>query len=322
VTHLADTSARAVRAYDPYRYGLVGLALARLLGVPLAVSVHCDYEQCDRLQPGTIPSILGSQETARSVERFVYRQADLVLPIREHIRQVLTPRIEDTDKLQVFPHGVDISAFEAEPTVDVRTEFGIPAGADYVATVGRLDPDHFADDLLTIALQCADRLGGVYFLLCGDGSKREELEQSVRDAGLGDRILLPGMVPHDIVPDVRRQSSAGLSLLDGFSLIEACAGGRPVVAYDVEWHSELVRDGETGYLVPEGDTAAAVERLEYLLTHPDVATSLGEEARRLVFERHSLEAVGRFKSGVYRELVWGSAEADADSGRTADGAAG
>jgi len=39
--------------------------------------------------------------------------------------------------------------------------------------------------------------------------------------------------------------------MGGFSLIEAYAAGRPVVSYDVEWHSELVKNNETGFLIPE-----------------------------------------------------------------------
>ena len=63
--------------------------------------------------------------------------------------------------------------------------------------------------------------------------------------------------------------------MGGFSLIESCAAGSPAIAYDVEWHGELVRDGETGFLLAEGDAAGLVAAVERLLDDEALAARLG-----------------------------------------------
>ena len=89
----------------------------------------------------------------------------------------------------------------------------------------------------------------------------------------------------------------------GFSLIEACAAGRPVVSYDVEWHSELVKSNETGFLLKEHDIDAVVEALDWLLEHPSESDAMGERAKTMAFERHDLKNTSAVKVGVYSELL-------------------
>ena len=69
----------------------------------------------------------------------------------------------------------------------------------------------------------------------------------------------------------------------GFSLIEACAASRPVIAYDVEWHSELVINNKTGYLIEENDINEVVNKINYLLENKETADELGKNAREKAF---------------------------------------
>ena len=73
------------------------------------------------------------------------------------------------------------------------------------------------------------------------------------------------------------------------SLLEAMALGRPVVATDVGGTAEIVRDGETGFLVPPGDRAALTRALLELAADPGRAAAMGEAGRRLQRERFTGE---------------------------------
>lgn len=94
-----------------------------------------------------------------------------------------------------------------------------------------------------------------------------------------------------------------MCLMAGFSLIEACASGRPVISYDVEWHRELVKDGETGFLIKEHDLDSLCKAVIYLLDHPSVADSLGKSARNLAFQNHDVKNVSKIKNCLYKELI-------------------
>ena len=122
-------------------------------------------------------------------------------------------------------------------------------------------------------------------------------------------VRLAGPQTRDVVAAVRQASTASLCLMGGFSLIEACAAGSPVIAYDVEWHHELVRNGQTGYLVAEHDVTAAARAVERLLTDPGLQQRLGAEARTLALARHDLTVATAVKRRCYVELMSGGASA-------------
>jgi glycosyltransferase involved in cell wall biosynthesis len=129
--------------------------------------------------------------------------------------------------------------------------------------------------------------------------------REVQKRGLESRILLPGYLSHEKVAALRCMSAVNLCLMGGFSLIEACASGRPVISYDVEWHSELVRDRVTGRLINENEVEEVVKAAEEFLSDPRAAESMGNAARELAFERHRISRARRAKKAVYEELLHG-----------------
>jgi glycosyltransferase involved in cell wall biosynthesis len=80
-------------------------------------------------------------------------------------------------------------------------------------------------------------------------------------------------------------ASVRISELLGLSVLEAMASGTPVVASRIGGLPEIVRDGETGFLVPPGDIDALHDRLDQILGDPALARRMGEAARADVLER-------------------------------------
>jgi glycosyltransferase involved in cell wall biosynthesis len=79
--------------------------------------------------------------------------------------------------------------------------------------------------------------------------------------------------------------------------------GLPVVASAVGGVEESVRDQETGYLVPQGDADALRNRIERLLTNPDLRSRLGANGRRSYEQRFTLDRMVANTLAVYREVL-------------------
>jgi glycosyltransferase involved in cell wall biosynthesis len=94
-----------------------------------------------------------------------------------------------------------------------------------------------------------------------------------------------------------------VSELLGLVALEAMASGTPVVASRVGGLSEVVADGETGFLTPPGDVAALRERLEQLLGDPILARRMGDNARALVLERFTWVKVAERCLDAYADLT-------------------
>lgn len=176
-------------------------------------------------------------------------------------------------------------------------------GKRVVSFVGRLSKENYVYDILEIASRIIEKRQDVVFLMIGEGPERAGLRRACHTMGLNGSVRFLGFQPRERIPDFRMISEINLCLMAGFSLIEACASGRPVISYAVEWHDELVKNGETGYLLPEHDVEGAARAILDLLEDPDKAGEMGENARRLAFERHSLERASWIKIDCYEALI-------------------
>ena len=131
-------------------------------------------------------------------------------------------------------------------------------------------------------------------------------------AGLGDRVIFTGRVPHAEVQryyeliDVLaypRQPIRLTELVTPLKPLEAMAQGRVLVATDVGGHRELVRHGETGYLCPAGDAEALAAGLADALARRAEWPAMRERARRFVEqERTWSHSVARYAT-VYRRAL-------------------
>ncbi len=151
----------------------------------------------------------------------------------------------------------------------------------------------------------------VHLALIGDGPLRREVEQRVRDLGLGKRVWLAGA--RDDVPELMRGLDLFVlpSLAEGISntLLEAMACGLPVVATDVGGNAELIDQGVTGLLVPPGDPALLAEAMATYLRDAEQCRRAGAEGRARAERLFSLDFMVARYLAVYDELLRGRPQA-------------
>ncbi len=295
-----------IRANDPYLCGLFAGIAASLTGTPFCVSIHSDFDKRFELDGGKgAPTFFGSRRLARTLGRLVFSRANLVMPIRESLGDWAVSNGADAGKIRVIPHGIDLSYFQKPANANLRKIFKLN-NLQIISFVGRLSRENYVDDILVLARKLSAKLANFVFVMAGGGNEEERLKELVAgDPVLKKTIRLLGFQPREICLELRRVSTVSLCLMGGFSLIEACAGGNPVISYDVEWHSELVKNGETGFLVKEGDIDALCEKIEFIFEHPAEARRMGENARNLAFLKHNIENSSAIKRKVYLELLNG-----------------
>jgi glycosyltransferase involved in cell wall biosynthesis len=199
---------------------------------------------------------------------------------------------------------------QAPDAAGARATLGLPVGAFTVAVLGRI-ADWKGQDVLAHALaQPALADIGAIGLVAGGAYPGEEdrapsLERLRDELGLGERLRLLGFRsdPETVIAaaDV---VAAPSTRPDPFpnSALEALAAGRPVVASSAGGLPEIVRDGETGLLVPPGDHAALAAALRVLADNGDRARGMGAAAAADARERFSLAAMLDGVEAVYAEL--------------------
>src|SRR5690606_28888079 len=147
--------------------------------------------------------------------------------------------------------------------------------------------------------EAVDRMPDARLVMVGDGPLLEACRQLARALGVERVVSFPGALPHDEVADIMRQARGfvqhSLRPADGDSegtplaVLEAAATGLPVIATRHGGIPDVVRDGETGILVDEGDVRAMAEAVAALALHPGRARALGEAARSRIRAEFSIE---------------------------------
>lgn len=232
--------------------------------------------------------------------------AGAVVAISEFNRQYLAREISP----ELLPHttvvhcGVDLSRY--------REAAREPDGVLDVLCVGSLQPYKGQTHLVRATRLLVDRGSAVRCTLVGHGPDEGMLRREIAAAGLGDVVLLAGPCTEDQVAhmlshaDVYVQPSvvAPDGQMEGIpvAIMEALASGLPVVAAALSGIPELVRHGETGWLVPPGDAAALAAALQDVAARPAEAANRGRAGRALVDAEFNLHRNVSVLSSVLSDL--------------------
>ncbi len=226
------------------------------------------------------------------------RHAARVLTVSDYARDLLRARLPGDERARVC------TAYVGIPTALFRAEPPPPAGEPLrLLCVARFQEKKGLDTLLEACRLLRER--GVRFRLqlVGDGPERTALEAQARRLELGDLVEMPGPLPQEAVAAALKASHVFVMPcrrdrtgdMDGIPTVfmEALATARPVVSCAVSGVPELVRDGETGLLVPSDDPAALAAAVERLAGDPALRARLGARGRALVEQQHDQDRNAR-----------------------------
>jgi L-malate glycosyltransferase len=237
----------------------------------------------------------------RAAQSGVFRFSDRVVCNSRAVADLLSQRGLPRHKLTVIPNGLPKEAFaEATPALP-----RIP-GVLRVGLIARMnDPVKNHAALLRAAARLKDKFPHVEYLLVGDGHLRHDLEQMAWKLGLADRVRFMGE-RHDIPAILAAMDiSVVASLSESLSnvILESMAAAKPVVATRVGGNPELVREGETGVLVPANDEGKLAEALAHLLAQPSLREEFGRKAQSVARAQFGMERVRDQYEQLYAALV-------------------
>ena len=139
--------------------------------------------------------------------------------------------------------------------------------------------------------------------MAGCGPQGVPLKTLAVTLGLKDRVHFPGFIPHDRVPEILREADVFVMPSrvkangdrDGLPtvIMEALLHRVPVVATDVGGIREVVRNGETGLLIPEQNVWIMKQAIKEVLSNRDNALAMAERGRQLVLDYYDSEKNAR-----------------------------
>lgn len=267
---------------------------AKIARVPVIIHGEHGYEE-----QAAIERRLGSK-------RLLARHVTRLTTVSSNIERILIEQWRvPPERVTYIPNGIDLDRFppglDPEP---LRREFGFTSEHRVITSIGRFVPVKDFP-LLIRSFASVHRVHPEARLLLIGAGDPTALRLLAESLGVGSAVLFPGTrgdVPALLnLTDIYVNSSS----FEGMSntILEAMASSRPVVATDVGGNHELVREGETGFLVPSGDEAALANRLTRLLDDAALRAAMGADARKVAARDHPITRTVERYNAMYLECM-------------------
>ncbi len=286
------------------RYSLnnyAGLRLAHHFGVPFIL----EYNGSEVWMSRHWAKPLKYEALATRIELLNVNRADLVVVVSRAMRDELLARGVDADRVLVNPNAVDAERYS--PAVDgapVRQRYRLE-GKIVLGFISTFQVYHGAvvlarafAELLTNHPEHRD---SVRLLMIGAGPEADRARHIIESAGIAAGVQFTGLVPQEEGPQHLAACDVFVSPhvpnADGSpffgsptKLFEYMAMGKGIVASNLDQIGEMLRHGETAWLVPPGDVQALSAGLDRLVRDADLRRSLGAAARLDVLAHHTWRA--------------------------------
>jgi len=228
------------------------------------------------------------KNTWLSYQKYNHPSIKKILSVSQYVQQILAPAIVDKIKLEVVHSGIDTSRFNYTNQQILKKEFGLSENKILIANVAAIAPhkDYFtfvdtAEILVNAAVSSASSTSScgstkrysLQFLIIGaDGGEETLIKNYIQEKGLTDHFILTGFrkdIPQ-VLPEIDiflfTSKEEGL----GTSVIDALACGVPVVTTNAGGVSEIIQDGENGFLAPIKNAVLLAKKVDSLLANPSI----------------------------------------------------
>ncbi|MGQ0549352.1 MAG: glycosyltransferase [Armatimonadota bacterium] len=244
----------------------------------------------------------------RILNHCTYRLNDTVIAVSDEVRRAVEGYAAGGPQVLTVTNAVDAEGLATLPVAPdaLRREFGFPANALVVVTVGNLTPKKGHTHLLAAAVKVAARHADARFLIVGQGPRADALRIEADRLGLDGRLVFAGFRPDAVRLVAASDIFVLSSIYEGLpvALLEAMALGKPSVVTRVGGIPEAT-DEASSLLVPPEDPQALADALSALVASPDLRVRMGTAARARARTRYGVGHMVAAIEQVYAGLLWG-----------------
>ena len=278
-----------VHAHYASSYGLLG-ALVKT-SVPYIVSVWgSDVYDFPNITP-----------CGKQIIKYNFKKADYILST-SHVMAKETKKYTDKP-IFVTPFGVDTGLFKP---------MDVPRSEEFIiGNVKTLRPK-YGIDVLIRAVDMVIKNNPekkIHLEIYGEGPQKEELIQLARSLGIIDKVQFKGFIQNEKLPEIYNSVSVSVSVSVsnsesfGVVAVEAMACECPVITSDADGFTEVVKDGETGFIVPKSDVEATANAIQQFIDRPELREQMGKKGRERVLELYDWEKNVNIMVEIYNHVV-------------------
>lgn len=231
--------------------------------------------------------------------KYILRQATTILSTSHSMANEM--RKYTKKDIQITPFGVDIDLFKKHPLeenniINIGVVKTLSANYGIDLAIRAFHTSVLNNPSLNLNLQ-----------IIGKGPDEKKLKDLAWELNICEQIEFLGHIPNNELPYYYSnfRVSIFLSYLESFGVVavESMSCECPVIASRTDGFSEVIADGQTGFLVPIGDYQAAAERIQYFIENPEKGKTMGKNGRTRVLENYSWESNVSTMCSIYQITI-------------------
>jgi glycosyltransferase involved in cell wall biosynthesis len=237
-------------------------------------------------------------------EPIIFKKSDKIIAVSNELGEDLKKQCKVPEKkLVIIPNGIDTDKFKPFDASELKKKYGIENERIILCT-GRIEKIKGFHLLLKVISEIED----TRLFVVGTGSYLDNLKKMSMDLNIEDKVIFTGKVPEEELiqlynlADLFIHPTLWFSEAFGLVLAEAMACGKPVIASKIGGIPTVIDSYKDGILFEPGDLNALKEKILEVLNDESLSKRLGENARKKVIQRFSLDRMVEDTIRVYKEL--------------------
>ncbi|MFW5787327.1 MAG: glycosyltransferase family 4 protein [Halanaerobiales bacterium] len=240
-----------IHTHSPFLAGWLAKYVSQKLNIPLVFTYHTLYEKYSHYAP--IGKLLAKKITIKYTKKYC-EYCDLIIAPSNYVKKKLQER-DILNRILTVPTGIELSLYENKDTDWIQDKYKIDEEEKILLFVGRLGKEKNIDFLLKSFQKISNKIDNVRLMIVGEGPYKKNLESLRDNLGIEKKVIFTGLQPYNKVIDFYLYSDLfvfpSLTETQGLVILEAMAGGLPVVAVDAGGVTAMIDQGENGILVRE-----------------------------------------------------------------------
>src|ERR1051325_536741 len=283
-----------IHAHTALPCGYPAALLSRQLRIPFVVSTHGLDVFSTRREKGL------SRRWVDRCSRFVYRKANMNICVSEAVRRVMVDVLGNSARTTVIYNGVNTSLFAPPQKEDEDA-------APTILSVGRLVPSKGLELVLRAVAELSGKYPRLRYEIIDDGPEHSHLLAPARELKIAEKVKFFGRQSRSFVAEaMKRCTIFALPSRDeamGCVYLEAMATARPIIGCRQQGIEEIVRHGESGWLIRPDNLREMVVALDTLLANVPLRKQMGTKARQTIVEELTLQHQAARLNSLYRECL-------------------
>lgn len=282
--------------------GMVGRLAAFLARVPVRIHTYHGHVFSGYFTPLKTKMFI-------MIERFLALISTKIIVISEKQKSEICNKykISPREKVAIIRLGFDMENYDSLEKYKNywRKKFNIPNNAPIVGIIGRLTAIKNHKLFLQIANEIYNKINNVHFLIIGDGELKNELKNEINELSLKPNIHFTGWITDIplLYSDIDILLLTSLNEGTPVAIIEAMHYGIPAVSTNVGGVSDLIKNGENGFVVNSFNPEDFSPVILKLLDNPKLRRKIGNAGQSFIKEKFSAKRLISDLDQLYRQLL-------------------